>query len=351
MQVSDIQIVEWELTSRCNAVCPQCPRTIYKNEGIDYELTDIKLHDIMNLIPYNLSPKIFKFSGNLGDPAVNPEVYEITNYLGRSRKNNVAINMHTNGGTRNEKFWSKMGSLSLEGRSTRPYEHKFRPKVIWAIDGLEDTNHLYRVGVEWSTLMRNLDAYLEAGGTAEWHFIIFPWNEHQVEEAKSRAHKLGIPFVERRATRNHIHKELNKEKNHKRVKDYEEAVDLATKSQHDLLHTAEKKKFRNLAKDVSCQHLNYPGIFISSNFRVWPCCMIWDKVVQSPSFMKPLLPDDPNWNSLKHNSLQDILSSEWYQKINTYWDVKGNNFIPTCIAKCAKKGSFGTSFTRFDIEQ
>lgn len=350
MQVSDIKHVEFELSSRCNAACPQCPRTLYSTKGINYELTDIKLHDIMDAIPLDLQPEIFKFSGNLGDPAVNPEVYEITSYFGKSRKNNVAINMHTNGGTRNENFWSKIGALSYEGRHAFPYDHKFRTKVIWAIDGLEDTNHLYRVGVEWTTLMRNLNAYLEAGGKAEWHFITFPWNEHQVDRAKDMAHNLGMTFVERRSTRNHIHKELKKEKNHKHVEEYEEAVKLATKSQYNILTTPEKKKFKSLTKNVSCQHLNFPGIFISSNFRVWPCCMIWDKTVHSPDFMKSLLPADPNWNSLRQNSLQEILDSEWYQKINTYWDIKGNNFIPTCVKMCAKKGSFRTSFTKFQPE-
>ena len=57
--------------------------------------------------------------------------------------------------------------------------------VIWGIDGLEDTNHLYRVNVEWNRLRENWRAYISAGGRAKWQFIVFNWNQHQLNEVKS----------------------------------------------------------------------------------------------------------------------------------------------------------------------
>ena len=57
-------------------------------------------------------------------------------------------------------------------------------KVIFAIDGLEDTNHLYRVNTNFNKIMENAKAFINAGGIARWDFIAFAHNEHQIEEAK-----------------------------------------------------------------------------------------------------------------------------------------------------------------------
>ena len=59
-----------------------------------------------------------------------------------------------------------------------------RLTVIWGIDGLEDTNHLYRVNVDWNRLQENWRAYISGGGKAKWQFIVFKWNQHQLDEVK-----------------------------------------------------------------------------------------------------------------------------------------------------------------------
>ena len=351
MLIEDIRHIEFEISSRCNAGCPMCPRTKYKERGIPYALNDLTLGDIKDALPDNLRPTQFKLSGNLGDPAVNPDCYRIIEYLALNWKNNVKINMHTNGGTRNEKFWTDLGKLSYKGKNAGGKENKFRLCVRWAIDGLEDTNHLYRVGVDWNKIMKNLRAYLDAGGYAEWHFITFPWNEHQVEQVKEFAHSLGMPFVERRSSRNSIHKEnyKKKESQHAEVEKFIQTVDVTNKAEWgDIMSQKEKDDLYTACENVSCQHLNFPGIFISSSNTVWPCCMLWDKSVESKRFIYKHLPKDFNWNNLYFHSLQDILNTKWYKKINTYWNPDKKSFIPTCIRKCSNQGKFGTSFTKFE---
>ena len=90
----------------------------------------------------------------------------------------------TNGGARDEEFWTRMGKIS--------YEHGCEFTVIFGIDGLEDTNHLYRKNVKWDVLQRNFRAYISAGGTADWQFIPFSWNKHQLDEARELAVKEGF---------------------------------------------------------------------------------------------------------------------------------------------------------------
>ena len=41
---------------------------------------------------------------------------------------------------------------------------------------------------QWHTILqKNFRAYIKAGGDAGWQFIVFPWNEHQIEEARQRS--------------------------------------------------------------------------------------------------------------------------------------------------------------------
>ena len=271
------------------------------------------------------------FNGNLGDPMMNPNILKLT------KLTNCPTSITTNGSIGTKATWQSMAKNDVE--------------VTFSIDGLEDTNHLYRVGVDWNKIMKNLRAYLDAGGYAEWHFITFPWNEHQVEQVKEFAHSLGMPFVERRSSRNSIHKEnyKNKESQHAEVEKFIQTVDVTNKAEWgDIMSQKEKDDLYTACENVSCQHLNFPGIFISSSNTVWPCCMLWDKSVESKRFIYKHLPKDFNWNNLYFHSLQDILNTKWYKRINTYWNPDKKSFIPTCIRKCSNQGKFGTSFTKFE---
>mgnify|MGYP000657292039 CR=1 FL=1 len=69
--------------------------------------------------------------------------------------------------TINEEFWKKLASYD-------------RVRVLFGIDGLNDTNHLYRINVNWDALMRNVKSYISNGGTASWQFIVFDHNQHQI---------------------------------------------------------------------------------------------------------------------------------------------------------------------------
>ena len=63
--------------------------------------------------------------------------------------------------------------------------------VIFSVDGLSDTNHLYRQNVVWDNVERNMRVSFAAGGRARWDFIVFGHNEHQVDEAQRTSRELG----------------------------------------------------------------------------------------------------------------------------------------------------------------
>jgi len=183
-----------ELTNRCNAACPMCMRFHQSSPLLrpDLELGEISLDQFKSWF----SPEILKkqllilFCGVHGDPCIAQDTLEITKYIiENSPKTNILFN--TNGGMRNPEWWSNLGSTLKDNPSNW---------VTFSIDGLEDTNHLYRRNVKWDKLMANVKAFIAAGGRAHWDFLIFKHNEHQIDQARQLAEELGFArFVPKKA--------------------------------------------------------------------------------------------------------------------------------------------------------
>jgi len=183
-----------ELTNRCNAACPMCVR-FYNNSPLlrpDLELGEISEKQFKSW----LSPEFLKqidliiFCGVHGDPCISADVLEIVEYIITSSPK-TKIRFNTNGGMRNPKFWVKLGNL---------LKHWSEHWVTFSIDGLEDTNHIYRRNVKWDKLMANASAFTSTGANARWEYLMFKHNEHQIEEAEALAKKMNFSkFLPKRA--------------------------------------------------------------------------------------------------------------------------------------------------------
>ena len=79
------------------------------------------------------------------------------------------------------KFWHDLG-MSMNSNSY----------VIFSVDGLEDTNHIYRRNVKWDKVINNMTAYSKTGARGIWEFLKFKHNEHQKTEAGHLADGLGF---------------------------------------------------------------------------------------------------------------------------------------------------------------
>ena len=81
--------------------------------------------------------------------------------------NAKSIEVVTNGSIKKANWWAELA---------------LKANVVFSIDGLEDTNHIYRVGAQWDKIMANAEAFIAAGGNATWQYIVFRWNAHQEED-------------------------------------------------------------------------------------------------------------------------------------------------------------------------
>ena len=178
--IDDIKKVHLEISSRCNASCPMCPRNFHgypHNDG--YPEHDMTLDEAKKIFAPDFIGQLDEIfiNGNFGDAVMNPETVDIVQYF-RSHNENLIISISTNAGARDRKFWEYLAQLKIE--------------IVFCIDGLADTHSLYRQNTLYTTVIKNAQTFIKAGGQAVWKMIDFDFNEHQRDEAKQLSKLLGF---------------------------------------------------------------------------------------------------------------------------------------------------------------
>jgi MoaA/NifB/PqqE/SkfB family radical SAM enzyme len=321
----NIKKYELEITANCNAECPLCART---EMGLPLRGNkEITLENIKHIFPTSEScdGKEFKLCGVLGDPIINSECLEICEYLSSQGGN---INMSTNGGYQNEEWWTKLAKIK-------------NLYVDFSVDGFKDTNHIYRVNVNWSTLERNMRAYMGAGGKANWVFIPFDHNEDDYEKAKSLAQELGMKFIRRTSGRN----EFNKDRKHKPRKAEEVKLNNSKKLPHndldklkEIYTSKDPKVVDEIVHTLSCQHYEEPEAFVASDMTLWPCCFLYGDSIHM--YEQITQTTDRDFNNLSKHSISDILQTEFYQSLKSRWYASHPAHLRKCIRACGLKGIY-----------
>jgi MoaA/NifB/PqqE/SkfB family radical SAM enzyme len=158
---------------------------VFKSDGTlhpDLTLNHIDVDAVVKNLELHNMPLLGKVSiqGDKGDPCMHPSIDKLIDAMSLA-PSNPRVMLNTNGSIRNTQWWT-----NLAEKNYKNFE------VIFSIDGLEDTNHLYRVGIDYNTIIRNARAFISAGGYAVWKMIVFKHNEHQIEEVKTLAKELGF---------------------------------------------------------------------------------------------------------------------------------------------------------------
>ena len=325
INIHNLNTINAELTNYCNASCPMCPR-------FDFDLNLIKSitnnsHTTLETIKNSIGPKVlsqlkrFYSCGVLGDGSMNPECLEIYEYVKRCGNSHLSLN--TNGGTRATDFWKELAKLDVE--------------VTFSIDGLEDTNHLYRRNVKWDRLMNNVEAFMSAGGEANWDFLIFKHNEHQIEQAEALSKKLGfIDFRKKYTTRwddfNSDGEWIQRESI--QVNDYK-LEKVAKKIEATGLHITQKSKTTDtfMTRKINCFSFHKKGseIYIAANGDVSPCCWLGDLKIHEA---KNIINDYTKVN-INHCSLDEILSGDFFKELANGIEGQQNAYrLQTCYHTC-----------------
>lgn len=248
-----------EFTTTCNLRCPQCPR--YVGDDINPNLipNELTLDSIQELLPWHflVDLKHIYSCGNFGDPAAAKDLLKMWEYI-RDCAPDTLLGMHSNGSLRNPNWWRDL--VSVLGK-----DHY----VVFSIDGLEDTNHIYRRGAKWSKIMENAKAFIDAGGNAQWAMLVFDHNQHQVDQVRQLAKDMGFTKFTTKLTRRKV---PNTVKWLKLVND----KPLEIKKTH-----------------VDCLALRNEEVYLGADGKFYPCCYVGgDIFMESSSYYKDFTDED-----------------------------------------------------------
>lgn len=333
---NELKQIHLEITNNCQASCPMCSRNHHggvENPAIkvnNWTLDHFK--QVINLEVLTQIDELY-FCGNFGDPLLNKDLLEMCRYA-TDTKPEMHIRIHTNGSLKNKSWWSELAQVL-------PRNHT----VVFAIDGLSDTHQLYRIGTDYYQILRNATAFIQAGGVAEWAFIRFKHNAHEVEYAKNIAKDLGFKsFVMKDSSRFMIETKfpvLDKDSN---VTHY---LEPANESTIVFIKKSDIDNYKTMveASTIECYALKNKEVYIDAYGNLFPCCWI----ASTPyNYTNPLSPISmvKQEMSVQHNALiadlgnidtatrsvKDIINSDEYQTVwHKYWN---ESKLITCARAC-----------------
>ena len=360
----DITSVHLEPTEKCNAACPMCPRNIHGGIQNPHIINaELSLADCKTMFKPDFIKQLHNLymCGNYGDPIMAKDTLEIFKYF-REHNSNMDLSMFSNAGARPAKWWTELAkTIGKQGR------------VIFSVDGLEDTNHLYRQKVKWNIVERNMRAYLDSKySIADWYFIAFKHNEHQIEEAALLAHEWGIrKFLIKKTSRfysysggksspmtGNIFQVLDKDGNNTHILEppTEETYRNEITDQADQIKEKHSERgmddFYNTTKiDPKC--VTKQEIYISSRGYCLPCCWMgatlhrWesgnDQTNQGWNFINNIGGGDAI-NAIKTPIKYIMEESGLFQNIRDSWNIPTitEGKLAVCTRLCAAK--FDTDF-------
>ena len=247
---SDIKWLHIELSSKCNAWCPACPRN---NNGyglteglVEQDLSTARVTEVINQLP-NLS--VIQLCGNLGDPIIAKNIIEIID-LAISCK--LKIQIHTNGSLRSTSWWAELGS------KLKDIDHD-----IWfGLDGIDSVHEIYRQGTSYKKIIKNAQAFIQAGGYATWQFIPYAHNEHQIMSCIKTSQSLGFKKFKLAKS----FRDVTTVRHYKTGTEFELAP---PKSMPNLLRMPGKK---TAVEVENCMHISQPSVYLSATGKISTCC-------------------------------------------------------------------------------
>ena len=319
-----INTIEFELSTTCNSFCPTCVRfttdgyKVQRNPLLKYN-ENITVENFRKVIsdPALSDTALIELIGTAGEPIAHPEFFDILKSI-LEIKPHCTVQIHTNGGLRNTAFFTKLAALL----------NKFtKYKMVFSIDGLEDTNHLYRKEVKWSKVMENLQAFISAGGKARWKSVVFNWNKHQLKDMEQLSIDMGCQYFET-------------EENYVPSLDEPECdisayvIDRETSlTSEQLLDSRKLMGLPNYEKiDAWCTSVN--NIFVAPDGQVYPCCMFSAARYcdsEYDYYHNVYKDTDPKDFNINYNSLSDIINNPWWDQLIGNLDT---NPCELCIINC-----------------
>tara|TARA_B100000575_G_scaffold283654_1_gene276747 strand:- start:2504 stop:3595 length:1092 start_codon:yes stop_codon:yes gene_type:complete len=332
-----VRNIDFELTNRCNASCPLCARSgVYKgelseemfNSGVFDVSTEVHKHVIDSLD--HSAVDAIDYSGCYGDPLMHRDALQIF-----KQGEGLYQEVQTNASLQSQKFWKETAKI----KNLRMWFH---------IDGLKDTNHLYRRFTVWEKIERNAKTFLDAGGSGSWCFIVWKHNEHQVEEARELATKWGMDeFIVKKTSRGF-------EDNNTIT-----SRDILTKDGLETftyeMPTIKEYQVQHFTDDlqelpIDCYSKKRGTFYINCQNNLYPCCITGQQHYKNQFMEKRTI--DPIYGDIDFDFTIDPVNNKFQHIVDQYNELEQwfhmrwkNRHYKHCVKRC------GTNLTSNKVHE
>ena len=277
-QFNQIRKVHLEIVDKCNAKCPMCPRS--ENGGPEKsfinknEITLERAKQIFD-VSFLQQLRFVQLCGNFGDPIAARETLEVLTYF-REVNPQISLGVHTNGSARHTSWWTKLGELL-----SHPGDY-----CKFGMDGLRDTNAIYRRNTDWDKIIDSTTAFIKAGGYAHWEYLVFQHNEHQIEEARQLSKDMGFrEFYVKKTSRFYNYK-TGKNEDYPIYDLNRNTIGYLKAPTEEKLTNSVSLNYKNIEpvkteQFIDCQSIKEGEIYISARGEVFPCCFVGGELFYS----------------------------------------------------------------------
>ena len=332
--IDQVKHVHLEISSLCNAACPLCPRNLqgypYNAGYKEHNMTLAEAQKIFT-IDFIKQITVLIINGNFGDAVMNPDTVSIVNYF-KQYNPALHINISTNGGARDAKFWRELAKPGIE--------------VSFCIDGIDDYTHgLYRRNTLYTTVMRNAGTFIAAGGHANWKMIKFQHNQHQHQEAR----QISIDRGFRNFSLVYDGRDSGPVYNNNGDFAYligPDKIDWTPQPRIEQVIEHNRKTDARIQwvqkeeiKDIHCEVSKSKSIYVSSTGDIFPCCyMGFNPAEYRNNSDHGYAMEQIGLIISKNNALEHDLATciEWFDQIEASWnkDSFENGRLLTCNQTC-----------------
>jgi len=291
-----------EITFRCNARCPACHRIKPLRIDLNNSKYTITLDNFKKLFYPGLLQNLewLVFNGNFGDSIMNKDFREILSYV---KSHDTKVLIHTNGGIHNSDYWVDIGNTLTS-----------QDIINFDLDGLSDTHSNYRINTKFDNVLSNACSVISTKRPqVHWKYIVFDYNQHQVEQAKKLASELGFTTFSTVKT----------------------SRDFAAPKDGVYRHVKKKTDLSTIPKNIICSWADWGKWYISPEGIVFRCCWTGGHYYDESPNRFYYIPDYENLFNGFNVPLENILEYNYWNKLGQYLQGYDRSF-PLCKSQCGK---------------
>lgn len=156
-----------DASHRCVFRCPQCIRQKTSSQEQIKRSFDLEEEHFKKILDYyDLG---ITFCGQISDPIYHPRFLNLLKMCDGQGK---AVRIATVGSGKSDSWWDEAYSYGVGENAW-----------YFGVDGIDEKSELYRVGSNFQDVWSRMKQGRDLGHTIVWQYIIFGYNEHEVDRA------------------------------------------------------------------------------------------------------------------------------------------------------------------------